>query len=174
MVVAALSTALAAGAIAAAWVFIGPTGFSFAWVTHFILMAWVSWIAGPRARIPNHGWFRVRPWEARLYPVLGVRLFGKLLHVIGWNRVIANERGFGGTREGLKELDQHTLRSELGHSICLVVTAALSFGVVSGEAWQGALWLVALGLLFHLYPALLQRLVRARLQAIFARLSRRT
>ncbi|WP_162794566.1 hypothetical protein [Nocardioides houyundeii] len=174
MLAGSLATALAAGGIAAAWVLIGRTGFTFAWVTHFILMAWVSSIVGPRVHIPSHGWLRVRPWEARLYPALGVRLFGKLLDVIGWNRVIARERGFDGTREGLKELDQHTRRAEVGHSICLFVTAAVAFGVLSTGAWRGAVWLVALGLLLHLYPALLQRLLRARLQSISARLSRKS
>lgn len=173
MLVASLTTALAAGAIAAAWLFIGPTGFSFALVSHFVLMAWVSSIVGPRVQFPNLGWFRVGHWESRLYPALGVRLFGKLLDVIGWNRVIAKERGFNGTREGLQELDQHTRRSEVGHSICLVVTVPMALGVLSTGTWQGAAWLVVLGLLLHLYSALLQRLLRARIQSISARLSKR-
>ena len=173
LLIAAAATALAAGGIAAAWVFIGGVGFSFALVTHFILMAWVSSILGPQVRIPDHGWLRVRRWESRVHPALGVRLFGKVLDVSGWNRVITRERGFDGTRAGLGELDQHTRRSEAGHSICLVVSAALSVGLLSTGAWHSAAWLVALGLLFHFYPALLQRLLRARLQAISARISRK-
>lgn len=173
MLVASVATALAAGAVAAAWLFIGPTGFSFAWVTHFVLMAWASSIVGPRVRIPDLGWLWVRDWESRLYPALGVLLFGKLLDVIGWNRLVARGRGFNGTREGLRELDQHTRRSEVGHSLCLVVTVAMALGVLSTGAWQGAAWLVVLGLLLHLYPALLQRLLRARIQSISARISRK-
>lgn len=174
LLVASLATALAAGAIAAAWLFIGPAGFSFAVVTHFVLMAWVSAIVGPRVQIPNRGWLWVGRWESRLYPALGVRLFGKLLDVIGWNRVIAEERGFNGTREGLQELDQHTRRSEVGHSLCILVTVAMALGVLSTGAWQGAAWLVALGLLLHLYPALLQRLLRARIQSVADKLSRKS
>lgn len=169
-----MATALAAGGIAAAWVFIGGVGFSFALVAHFILMAWVSSILGPRVQIPDHGWLRVRHWESRVYPALGVRLFGKLLDISGWNRVVTRERGFDGTRAGLGELDQHTRRSEVAHSICLVVSAALSAGLLSTGAWHSAAWLTALGLLFHLYPALLQRLLRARLQAISARSARKS
>ena len=163
---ALLTTAIAAGGVAAAWVFIGPTGFVFALVTHFLLMAWVSSVVGHRVRISDYGWLRVRFWEMRLYPALGVRLFGKLLDVIGWNRIISRERGFNATRQGLKELDQHTRRSEIGHSSCLFVTAALTIGVLATGSWEGAAWLVALGILLHLYPALLQRLLRARIQAI--------
>lgn len=173
MLIASVATALAAGGIAAAWVFIGEVGFSFALVTHFVLMAWVSSILGPQVRISDHGWLRVRHWESRVYPALGVQLFGTLLDISGWNRVIARERAFDGTRAGLGELDQHTRRSEVGHGICLVVTAALSAGLLSTGAWHSAAWLMALGLPFHLYPALLQRLLRARLQAISARSARR-
>ena len=76
------------------------------------------------------------------------------------------ESRFNGARQGLKELDQHTRRSEIGHSSCLFVTAALTLGVLATGSWEGAVWLVALGILLHLYPALLQRLLRARIQAI--------
>ncbi|MCR6032095.1 hypothetical protein GGQ22_11655 [Nocardioides sp. zg-579] len=172
VLVASSTTALAAGGMAAAWVFLGRSGFPFALVTHLLLMAWVSSIVGPQVRMSDLDWFRVRHGEPRLYSALGVRLFGKLLDAIGWNRVIARERGFSGTREGLEELDQDTRRSEVGHGICLVVTAAVALGMLSTGAWHGAVWLVALGLLVHLYPALLQRLLRARVQTILARLSR--
>lgn len=77
MVLALLTTAIAAGGVAAAWVFIAPTGFVFAWVTHFILMAWVLSVVRPRVRIPDYDWLRVRFWELRIYTGLGVRIFGK-------------------------------------------------------------------------------------------------
>lgn len=166
MLVALLTTAIAAGGVAAAWAFIGPAGFVFAWVTHFILMAWASSVVRPRVRVPDYDWLRVRSWEPRLYAALGTRLFGKLLDVIGWNRIISRERGFDGTRQGLDGLDQHTRRSEIGHSICLLVAAVLAFGIWATESWAGALWLIGLGVPFHLYPALLQRLLRGRIQAV--------
>lgn len=174
MLAASSTTALAAGAIAAAWLFIGPTGFSFALVTHLVLLSWVSSIVGPRVKIPDLDWLRVRNWELRLYPALGVRLFGTLLDLIGWNRVIAKERGFSGTREGLHGLDQHTRRSEIGHGLCIVVTVAMALGVLATGGWQGAAWLVVLGLVVHLYPVLLQRLLRARIQSISVRLSEKS
>ncbi|REE03259.1 hypothetical protein [Citricoccus muralis] len=169
MTVALLATAIAAGGIAGAWVFIGPTGFAFAWVTHFILMAWVPSVVRPGVQIPDHELLRVRSWEPRLYSALGVRLFGNLLDVIGWNRIITRERGFDGTRRGLEGLDQHTRRSEIGHSVCLLITAVLAFVVLATESWAGALWLIGLGVPFHLYPTLLQRLLRSRIQAVPSR-----
>lgn len=166
MLVSLLTTAIAVAVIAAAWVFIGPTGFVFAWVTHFILMAWAAMVIGPRVRVPDHESLRVRRWELRLYTSLGVRIFGKLLDTIGWNRMIARERGFDGTRRGLDGLDQHTRRSEIGHDLCWLVTAVLAVGALLAGSWVGALWLIGLGVPLHLYPMLLQRLLRSRIQAL--------
>ncbi|QIN29660.1 hypothetical protein EW640_10500 [Brevibacterium luteolum] len=169
VLVALLATALGAGGVAAAWVFIGPTGFAFAWITHFLLMGWISAIITSEVQVPHYGWLRVREREVQLYRALGVRLFGRLLDAIGWNRLIAKERGFDGTREGLKGLDQHTRRSESSHIICLLITLTLSLAVLATGSWAGAIWLTALGIPLHLYPALLQRLIRARIQAVPAK-----
>lgn len=160
-----LTTAIATAVIAAAWIFIGPTGFIFAWVAHFILMAWAAAVLGPRMRVPDYAWLRVRDWEPRLYASLGVRLFGRLLDAIGWNRVIARERGFDGTRRGLAGLDQHTRRSEIGHIMCWLAAVTLAVGALGAGSWVGAWWLLGLGIPLHLYPMLLQRVLRARIQA---------
>lgn len=161
-----LKSAAAAAVIAAAWIFIGPTGFIFAWVTHFILMAWAAAVLGPGVRVLDYSWLRVRAWEPKLYAALGVRLFGKLLEALGWNRIIARERGFDGTRRGLDGLDQHTRRSEMGHILCWLATAMLAIGALWAGSWAGAWWLIGLGVPLHLYPMLLQRVLRARIQAL--------
>lgn len=166
MLVRLFTTAIASGVVAAAWVFIGPTGFVFAWVTHFILMAWASLVFGPRMRVPDYDWMRVKRWEPRVYMYLGVGLFGKLLDVTGWNRIITKERGFDGTRRGIDGLDQHTRRSELGHVMCLLGTVFLAIGALVTGRWEGALWLVGLGVPLHVYPILLQRVLRCRIQAL--------
>lgn len=164
-----LTAGIATAVIAAAWVFIGPTGFIFAWVTHFILMAWAAAAVGPRMRVPDHEWLRVRPWEPRLYRSVGAKAFGRLLDAAGWNRLITRERGFDGTRKGLDGLDQHTRRSEIGHLVCWCATVVLAVGALWAGSWVGAVWLLGLGVPFHLYPVLLQRVLRARIQALPSR-----
>lgn len=97
-------------------------------------------------------------------------LFGKLLDIIGWNRMISKERGFDTTRQGLGELDQHTRRSEISHTICLLITVMLASCVMAAGSWTGSLWLLGLGLPLHLYPAFLQRILRARIQTLKGKL----
>lgn len=166
---ALVATASTAGLIGAGWVVIGPAGFTFAWVTHFLLMAWVSVVSGALTRPVEHRWFRVSPWERTVYEAVGVRGYGRVLDVIGWNRLIEASRQFDGTRAALPELDQHTRRSEGGHLLCLLIAVLLAGATAWTGVWSGAGWLVGLGIVLHLYPAMLQRLLRLRIQALGAR-----
>ncbi|GAB3712698.1 hypothetical protein GCM10027590_06950 [Nocardiopsis nanhaiensis] len=168
-VAAAVSTA---AAVAAAWIMIGPTGFVFAWIAHFMLMAGVSVALDARSGPLQHAWFRVRRWEVPLYGRLGARLYGRVLGAVGWNRVVERGRGFDGTRAGLTGLDQHTRSSEAGHLLCLAVALALAAAAVSMGSWTGALWLLGLGVLLHVYPVMLQRLLRVRIQVLTGRTGR--
>lgn len=166
-----LITALAAGGIVGAWVAIGATGPVFASVTQAFLLVWAA-LAFPQGwRVPDRAWWRVREWEPRLYTALGVRAFGRVLDVVRWNRVITAERGFDGTRRGLVTLDQHTRRSEIGHSAGMLISVGLAIAAVVWGSWVGALWLVGLAIPVHLYPAWLQRLVRARIQVLRQRIA---
>lgn len=121
---------------------------------------------GPGVQIPDHAWLRVRSWELPLQRVLGVRVFGEALEAVGWNRVLAGERVFDGTRSGLGELDQHTRRSEIGHGLCLLVTVGLAIVFLVVRAWAGVGWLVGLAIPLHLYPMLLQRHLRSRVHML--------
>jgi hypothetical protein len=166
-VAAALAaTAVTAGVIVAAWIVIGPTGFAFAWVFHCMLMFWVvvAWEARPTPLTSR--WFRVRTWEATVYRAVGVRRYGRALDAIGWNARITRDRGFDRTRAGLRVLDRHTRRSEAGHLWCLLVTVVVAGVVAATDGWNGVGWLAGLAVLLHLYPVMLQRLLRTRIRAV--------
>ncbi len=171
MLAAFAATAVTVGVLVAAWIVIGPTGLTFAWITHFTLMFWVVLVAEARASPLGGRWFRVRPWETAVYPAVGARLYGKVLDVVGWNRLVARGRAFSGSRAGLQALDQHTRRSEAGHLLCLLVTATLVGAVAWAGQWGGVAWLAGLGVVLHVYPAMLQRLLRARIQVVLGRMS---
>ena len=169
--VSAAAAVCTAAAVAAAWMMVGPTGFAFAWIAHFVLMAGVSVALDARSGPLEHPWFRVRSWEAPLYGRIGACLYGRALDAIGWNRVVERGRGFDGTRAGLAGLDRHTRSSEAGHLLCLVVASALAVAAVLAGSWAGALWLLGLGAVLHVYPVMLQRLLRVRIQVLSGRAS---
>jgi hypothetical protein len=152
--VAAVSGAV--GAIA------GFDGFPVAWTVHFAMMAWMSALLDAARPALRGGWFRVRAWEPRAYRLIGVHAYRSLLRIVGWDRLNRRSRPFDGTRASLPALDRATRVSELAHLILAAIGTVLVVVAVAFQAWQGAAWLLALNVLLHVYPVLLQRTVRHR------------
>ncbi|MDO4263240.1 MAG: hypothetical protein Q4C67_03505 [Deinococcus sp.] len=147
---------------------------AFAWLVHWSLMAAADF-ALPR-RLPDAAGplrFTVSGHQGALYRVtlhrwLGVGAFGRLLERTGWNTLVRSARGYGGGRRGLPQLAEQTWRSELGHVWALLTALALSAVLLCLHQPEATFWLVALAAPLHLYPALLQRHVRARIQRLGA------
>jgi hypothetical protein len=159
----------AAAVVAVAWVAgaaFGVRGPSFAWITHFAMMAWISdalRVAGPRLR---SDWFRVRGWEPSTYRRLGVFRYMRLLRLVGWERLLRAGRSFDGTRASLDAFERDTRLSELGHVILAVIGSAMVLVAAGYRAWDAFAWLLTANVVLHVYPALLQRAVRARIDRI--------
>jgi len=154
---------LAAVAIGLVTAVVGPSGPTFALVSHLLAMAWISFAVAVRQPALTARWFTVRSWEERAWRRAGTGPFRALLRAVGWERVITGQRRFDGTRAGLVELARQTRVSEFCH---LVVAGASTVGVVVAAACgdlPAVLWLGAATIAFHLYPVLLQRVVRARI-----------
>lgn len=123
-------------------------------------------VAAPVMRRVSRQWFRVPAHERVLHRIVGVGLFGWLLDVSGWNRLIRGMRGFSG-KAGLLSLEQHARAGAIGHGICFaihVVLAVLAF--FRWHTWSAALWLLLPGVVVHLYPVLLQRSIMLRVQPL--------
>jgi hypothetical protein len=125
-------------------------------------------VAAPVMRRVPRQWFRVPPGERVLHRILGVGLFGWLLDVSGWNRVVAKPmRGFSGTKASLPSLEQG-VRSTVGaHGTCFAIHVLLAvLALFSRHPWSGALWMLLPGVVVHLYPLLLQRSLMLGLQPL--------
>ena len=157
-------TVLAAALLLAGWQAIGPEHPVYAVVAQLVLTSWAALTFGSRTRPLEQLWFAVGPREPALLRALGVGRFGRLLDVVGWNRVITRVRAYDSTRRALSALDQHTRRSEAVHLVCTAIGVALAVTALVAGAPAGAGWLLASTVLAQLYPALLQRLVRSRIQ----------
>jgi len=123
-------------------------------------------------RLPRQ-WFRVPQSERFLHRLLGVRVFGWLLDVSGWNRrVLEPLRGFSGRRAGLLSLEQGVRASVVAHGICFAIHILLAVvALFSRYPWSGALWVLLPGVVVHLYPVLLQRSTMLRLQPLLRKIS---
>ncbi len=121
-----------------------------------------------RARL-DAGWFVVSGREHRWHRYLGVGLFRRVLRAVGWDGVVGRVRRFDGTRAGLAVLDRHTRLSEASHLAGVAAGVAAALVALAAGRPASAARRLALALVLHTHPVLLQRAVRARI----ARLGRR-
>jgi glycosyl-4,4'-diaponeurosporenoate acyltransferase len=125
-------------------------------------------VAAPVGRRVPRRWFRVPTCERVFHRIVGVGIFGWLLDVFGWNRVVAKPmRGFSGTRAGLLSLEQGVRGNVSAHGTCFAIHVLLAvLALFTRHPWSGALWMLLPGVVVHLYPVLLQRSIMLRLQPL--------
>lgn len=110
----------------------------------------------------DSGWFRVRPWEMRLY---------RLLRVKAWKGKLPtySPEAFSPRLHSWKEIAVNMCRSELVHEVNIL----LSFLPVAASLWFGEFWVFLLtslgGALFDLCFVLIQRYNRGRAAKIASR-----
>ena len=166
-----VAVALGGGAVVAgvAWATgtaFGYRGPAFAWVLHFVLMGWISGVLDAARPRLTSSYFRVRDREPAVYRRLGAWWYLRFLRAIGWERLMRGGRGFTGTRESLAVLDRQTRSAECGHLVVAVVVTAVSVVAAAFGAWDAVAWLSGLTVLLHVFPVLLQRALRARIQRL--------
>jgi hypothetical protein len=140
-------------------------------------------IALPRSL--GERYFRTRHWErdGTLYRALGVRRFGRWAPRGAVMQRIARRHAAGSTRgtrattprspathaAGRHALGDATRASERTHVWWLFMTGALIVWAGAIGAWPAAALLIAVNIAFNVYPILLQRETRARLQRVARR-----
>lgn len=108
------------------------------------------------------GWFRVRPWEQRIYRVLRVK---------SWKNIMPtySPEAFSPKAHTWEEIAVNTCRSELVHE----VNALLSLVPLIAPLWFGAFWVFLVtslcGTAFDLSFVAIQRYNRGRLGKLAAR-----
>lgn len=144
----------------------GVHGPLFAVTVHIALMRWALYVLRTvQPELRGH-WFQVRGWEAGTYRALGVMRYMQLLRWVGWEQFRRTAQGFSGRRASLVTYERATREAEFSH----VLLAAIGFGLVVAAAavgsWNTAAWLLGANLFFQVYPVLLQRTMRSRLQRL--------
>ncbi|KNC20372.1 hypothetical protein AC792_01060 [Arthrobacter sp. RIT-PI-e] len=144
------------------WFAIGPDHIIYAVVVQcgFLLMAL---LAGPAVVDVARSRYQVANIEPRIYTLLGAEVVRRVLDGVGWNRVIKQMRQSEGGESGVAGFLRGTEQSETGHLLGAAATVALAITAVSTHHPLGAVQVLALGLVLHGYPIMIQRIVRARI-----------
>lgn len=131
-----------------------------------LLMRWALVLLHDTRPALTSSWFWVKPWEPGLYRRLGVYHFRELLRRVGWEAFRRAAQGFDGSRGSLSTFERMTREAEYSHLLLLLVCAVLLMALVAAHIWDTSVWLLGTSLVLHVYPVILQRTLRARLQRL--------
>lgn len=74
--------------------------------------------------------------------------------------------GFDGRRASLAAYEQATREAEFSHLLLGGIGTGLVLAAAARRAWGAAGWLLGANLFFQVYPVLLQRTMRARVERL--------
>lgn len=146
-------------------------GFAFAWALNFMLMGCVlTFTETLKSQLTSH-YYNEKPWEqgGKIYQAFGINFFRKLLVGIGWERLNKKSNPVKKSPKALEYLHYRTKQSELGHIIILIIVFGFNVFVAFKFGILKSLWLLVLNILFNLYPILLQRYNRPRIERVINR-----
>ncbi|MCI9844862.1 hypothetical protein [Flavobacterium pectinovorum] len=146
--------------------YIGVLGFQFAWILNFMLMMCVLMFTETLKSKGDSGYYKTKDWEnkGKIYETFGINLFRKLLVLVGWEKLNKKANPVKNDLESLIHLEYRTKQSELGHLIIFFIVLGFTIYVALKFTFAKSLWLLVLNVIFNLYPILLQRYNRPRLQ----------
>lgn len=145
---------------------IGLQGFLFAWVLNLMLMMFVMLFTETLKPSLNADYYKEKVWEKRgkIYEQLGIHLFRKLLVIIGWEKLNKKANPVQKNIDALIHLEQQTKKSEYAHIIIFFIVTGFTIYVAIQYSFLEAGWLLFLNIILNVYPVLLQRYNRPRLQ----------
>ena len=146
--------------------YMGMQGFSFAWALNFVLMGCVLTFTETLKSPLTSTYYNEKMWERRgkIYEYAGVNFFRKLLVWTGWEKLNKKSNPIEKNTQALMHLYYQTKKSELGHIIILVIVLGFNMFVAFKFGVLKSLWLLILNILLNLYPILLQRYNRPRIE----------
>ena len=146
--------------------YIGMQGFAFAWALNFILMACVLTFTETLKSPLTSPYYLEKVWErkGKIYESFGINFFRKLLVWIGWERLNKKSNPIEKNTKALMHLHYQTKQSELGHVIIFIIVLGFNVFVAFKFGILKSLSLFILNILLNLYPILLQRYNRPRIE----------
>ena len=103
------------------------------------------------------------------FKVLKVNLFRKILLATLWKRKKQRKEFFDGTKSGIANLLEQSMKSEFGHLLPFVIICFVSGYLIAIGLIKLALLSLLINLIGNLYPIVLQRHHRMRVQLIRTR-----
>ncbi len=147
-------------AVFAAQVGLRTLGFAF-WVNWF-LMFWAHlFMKATPVRFPAD-YYVPRPFEKRIYRLLGVAFAKKVLSRIP-NPAFTQANPESTVEKRLRRLERVMIEAETAHMMIFVIVGVIMLYALARGWWETAGWLFLFNMLFNGYPVMVQRYNRMRI-----------
>ena len=148
-----------------------------------IFLAWIinlfitgifafSVFAFPTQKLLPGAYYKVRyPKQLkRWYKALNVELFRKMLLATLWKSQEKQQKYFNGKKDGIANLEEQSMKSEFGHLLPFLIINLVSIYMLTIGLTKLSLLTLLINIIGNLYPVILQRHHRMRIQIIRSRL----
>ncbi|WP_157974398.1 hypothetical protein [Lewinella sp. IMCC34183] len=147
-----------------------------AWVINMFITGVVAFagFAWPTQRLLPETYYHIhRPARLmRVYRLLGVGLFRRMLLATLWSSAAQRARYFDGRRGGMNRLDVQSRKSEFGHLLPLIAITGVAGYLLLHGRYRLAILTLIVNVAGNFYPILLQRYHRLRIARLRARFPR--
>ncbi len=144
-----------------------------AWVLNMFVTGIFAFagFALPTEKLLPAAYYEVRnPHRLRaIYGALGVGAFRKFLLATLWRGRARRKNYYEGTKSGIAHMARQSMKAEFGHLIPFLILCVLSVYLAQLVSMRLGVLALLINLLGNLYPVLLQRHHRMRIQALARR-----
>ncbi len=132
-----------------------------------------SGFAFPTQKILPKSYYKINTPKRlkKSYKVLKVNLFRKMLLATFWKSKKQRSKYFNGTKNGIANLEEQSMKSEFGHLIPFVIICFICIYLFVIKAIILGIFTLLINLIANLYPIILQRHHRMRIEIIRMRQS---
>ena len=107
--------------------------------------------------------------KGRIYRWTGIQLFVAFLRLIGWERMWRKQSPVQNNGDALRKYAESTRGAEAIHAMAGLCIFALSVSIALRYSWSGTKWLLLVNAVVNLYPVMLQRYNRPRVERLLRR-----
>ena len=146
---------------------------------YIVLVAWIinlfitgifafSGFAFPTQKLLPKSYYKIyHPKRLKkTYGALRVNLFRKMLLATLWKGQKQRKKYFNGKRNGISILVEQSMKSEFGHLLPFIIICLLSSYLIATGAFKLGMLALLINVIGNLYPIILQRHHRMRIQII--------
>ena len=158
-------------AISLMFFYLDITSASFSIALNFSLMMWVTILESQLKPSLASRYYYPYSFEKQgeLYRILGIAWYRAILVKTGWEKLRQQHTPITKSLQNVLAYERASRVAEAGHMVVGIIVLGITGYVSTAYSVADARWLILFNILLNVYPVLLQRHIRPRLQRTIAR-----